>query len=494
MTSNPSSEHRMARLLSRIHDGVASEAEQEWLEMELATNSQARRFWIEFMAAEAAAAALLCISGEPSEECRLIDMPRVFNSTRFATAPEISNLRGKFTGSIARRSKTMNHLDQAASWHRHPVRTVAVLATLLCVIGAVFLLPDWSRQPPDFVAKLRSLDARWENDPLQVFDGARLRSGQILNLTEGLAEIQFQSGVLVSLEGPAKFCLRGDNAGTLDLGRLVARVPQHAHGFTVTTPSLRVVDLGTEFGIAIDRDGSAHIQVFEGVVEASWQNTAGEFAKPRKFKQGDSLRFDSQSPPTASKPRSFVRTVPKVQRIATHGTGQGLLPNETDPHWQLIKGPEKAQIVAGAALVARASSPAYLQSEPSQSQWISSSNATRGTSPGTFMPEGTYTFRYELDLSGFDPSTVRLTACYLVDDQLTAIRLNGHSVPLPSGSGWQEITNLTIREGFTVGKNTIEFDVFNKGTGVNPMALRVQLKAFGRPFVQRDKVSRQGGE
>jgi len=126
------------------------------------------------------------------------------------------------------------------------------------------------------VARLtRTVGATWSQQFTQPYD-ASLSAGQKLFLKQGLAEIAFESGVTVVLEGPAELMLgnaeggmrkvesptsdippspfpipHSNNACALSLGKLVARVPPQARGFTVQTPTMTVVDLGTEFGVAV---------------------------------------------------------------------------------------------------------------------------------------------------------------------------------------------------------------------------------------------------
>ena len=45
-------------------------------------------------------------------------------------------------------------------------------------------------------------------------------------------------------------------------------MPVRARGFTVLTPHNKVVDLGTEFGLAVDEAGAATVRVFTGEVQA----------------------------------------------------------------------------------------------------------------------------------------------------------------------------------------------------------------------------------
>jgi hypothetical protein len=52
-------------------------------------------------------------------------------------------------------------------------------------------------------------------------------------------------------------------------GRLTARVPRAALGFTVLSPGGKVVDLGTEFGLSVEEGGATTVRVFDGLVAVS---------------------------------------------------------------------------------------------------------------------------------------------------------------------------------------------------------------------------------
>jgi hypothetical protein len=124
------------------------------------------------------------------------------------------------------------------------------------------------------VARLiRTSEAVWQR-PDATADGAVLTFGQKLSLQSGLAEIAFDSGVQVILEGPADFEVGSrkseveqeevrvqgsdeNNACVLTLGKIVAHVPKQARGFSVDTPSMRIVDLGTEFGVEVKAESFA---------------------------------------------------------------------------------------------------------------------------------------------------------------------------------------------------------------------------------------------
>ena len=103
-------------------------------------------------------------------------------------------------------------------------------------------------------------------------DGMRpLNSGDALNpgrfaVKEGIAQIEFFCGATVVLEGPAELNLVSSTLARVKTGRLRAHVPPAARGFTLEVDDMKVVDLGTEFGLSVT-DGESHVHVFDGEVE-----------------------------------------------------------------------------------------------------------------------------------------------------------------------------------------------------------------------------------
>jgi hypothetical protein len=98
--------------------------------------------------------------------------------------------------------------------------------------------------------------------------GRDMRAGKHLRLDRGLAEIEFDKGARVILQGPAGLELVSGSAARLVYGTLTARVPEQARGFTVLSPRGKVVDLGTEFGLSVDSQGATTLHVFTGEVAA----------------------------------------------------------------------------------------------------------------------------------------------------------------------------------------------------------------------------------
>jgi len=114
----------------------------------------------------------------------------------------------------------------------------------------------------------RTVNAAWEGGDTAKRNGDTLRAGP-LHLKSGLAQIEFFSGATLLLEGDAELEIVSALEAVCHHGKARVRVPPPAHGFKLEIPGMKLVDLGTEFGLEVDRQKqSAEVQVFEGEVEA----------------------------------------------------------------------------------------------------------------------------------------------------------------------------------------------------------------------------------
>lgn len=111
----------------------------------------------------------------------------------------------------------------------------------------------------------RLVDVDWAagQTPLEVGDA--LPPGR-LALASGYAQVEFFCGATVIVEGPAELDLQSSLLARVRRGRLRAQVPPAARGFSLEVDEMKVVDLGTEFGLAVSPEG-ANVQVFDGEVE-----------------------------------------------------------------------------------------------------------------------------------------------------------------------------------------------------------------------------------
>ncbi len=110
-------------------------------------------------------------------------------------------------------------------------------------------------------------DCQWAGSESEM-PGRDMRAGKHLRLQSGLAQIEFDRGARVILQGPAELVLVSGSEARLIYGTLTAHVPTPARGFTILSPQGKVVDLGTEFGLSVDAAGETTVRVFNGLVAA----------------------------------------------------------------------------------------------------------------------------------------------------------------------------------------------------------------------------------
>ena len=122
-----------------------------------------------------------------------------------------------------------------------------------------------SRQAP-FATLVKVNGCKWGACTLPTQTGSRLSAG-LLRLDTGKAQITFDNGARLYLQGPAVFYLYSPSRTHLQSGKLVANVPEQAIGFTIETQKAEIVDLGTEFGVNVATSGDTEVQVLDGEVE-----------------------------------------------------------------------------------------------------------------------------------------------------------------------------------------------------------------------------------
>jgi hypothetical protein len=84
----------------------------------------------------------------------------------------------------------------------------------------------------------------------------------------GVAEINFDIGARLILQGPATLKLLSPNSARLDLGKATVEIQsQRARGFKIVTPETTFVDQGTEFGVEVPPGGGSKVHVFKGKVD-----------------------------------------------------------------------------------------------------------------------------------------------------------------------------------------------------------------------------------
>jgi hypothetical protein len=155
----------------------------------------------------------------------------------------------------------------------------AALAALLCITSFFWGGQHAARKnlvtvPPAEETNLgcamltHTVNAVWEGHDAPNQNGDTLHPGG-LHLKSGVAQIEFFSGATLLLEGDADLEIVSSSEAICHHGKVRVRVPPPARGFKLQAPGMKLVDLGTEFGLQVNRENQrAEVQVFEGEVEA----------------------------------------------------------------------------------------------------------------------------------------------------------------------------------------------------------------------------------
>ncbi len=208
------------------------------------------------------------------------------------------------------------------------------------------------------------VDCNWEKDcKFKLFSSKTdnrnpkfpISLGDKFVLSSGLLEITYDTGAKVILEGPVTYEVESAAGGYLSVGKLTARLEKRGEGrgesmgkravvsgqwpvasetnpksqitksqisnpqslipnpFTIHTPTATITDLGTEFGVEVDRHGNVLCAVLQGEVQFS--RLAGSDEKQpavMHLKQGQAARAghtEAGIATAAFKPDTFVRVI-----------------------------------------------------------------------------------------------------------------------------------------------------------------------------------------
>ena len=127
-----------------------------------------------------------------------------------------------------------------------------------------------------------------------IHKGKILRNESLI-LENGILEVLMDGGSTILLEAPAEMRLEDDNQIFLVQGKLTAKVPRPAIGFTVRTPSASVVDYGTEFGILVDQYANTEAHVLKGQVEMRLGSNIRVFDKALRLSANQAGRTSGQN-------------------------------------------------------------------------------------------------------------------------------------------------------------------------------------------------------
>lgn len=190
---------------------------------------------------------------------------------------ELSNLDfaiEKFTADLA---ETLRDPPTADVVHgRLPWVAASILSLLVVLAACMTLIPTSPvvEQPPTAPAASRVATFVRVVGPAGDLRSQSIFAGKRFEFGADTTHLVTITGVTLVIESPTVFTFESAGVLRLERGRLVADVPPAGKGFTVVTPSGKAIDLGTNFGVAVDPSGATEIHVFKGLVVA--ENVSGQ--------------------------------------------------------------------------------------------------------------------------------------------------------------------------------------------------------------------------
>lgn len=235
----------LRRLLSLACDGRLDDEGAEKIEEMLRLHPE----WCDKYAAFMATEALLEVSCGKSALAS--SLPNVDRAEAMSPSPEPSP-----AGSFLKRLGRPSGFD---SWRSAAITLTPYVAAAALLVGVgVWLV---SRPGARLVAVN---EARWADGQDRDVGAPIGRDWRVLD--EGFIRVAFRSGVMATIQAPARFRATSSNSSELDYGAITARVPETARGFSIGTPDAEVTDLGTGFRLQVDRSGDLGLHVTEGEV------------------------------------------------------------------------------------------------------------------------------------------------------------------------------------------------------------------------------------
>jgi len=155
------------------------------------------------------------------------------------------------------------------------------------------------------------------------------------SLHQGYAELLLNNNVQLTIEAPITLDFKSVELVSVLQGNLVADVPEQAIGFTVLTPSSEIIDLGTEFAVAVNENGTSEVHVLKGEVKARglqekyfvnlFKDEARAFNLHKKMSviESSSHRFLRVLPGKSATKPDFIHWSFDDENTITKATGQG---------------------------------------------------------------------------------------------------------------------------------------------------------------------------
>ena len=231
-------------LESRIQsllDGSITEIEFQHLDDELTANPEARQVYYRYVALH------------QGLEYRL---SRASSAAAHAGEPALHGLA---------ESRLQRQRTRARRWAMLSAAALVVIS--LVSMRFYFVEQEAPSAPLEFSTSPGTLFTLSHDQDQGATDSLHLDTESRLQISQGTVELKFASGVRAIVQGPADITLHKENQLYMDTGIAWFHVPENARGFTVLTRELKIIDLGTKFGVLSDPQVDDEVHVFKGKVQ-----------------------------------------------------------------------------------------------------------------------------------------------------------------------------------------------------------------------------------
>ena len=159
-----------------------------------------------------------------------------------------------------------------ARLHRQRRRSIqlSLVTAAAALIMAAFIFRSFLIPPAEPFARLQAANGSLYSITQAAGEessGTGISEGSHVALRQGTLELEFTSGSRMVVQAPARFRIVSPRRVDLPQGTAYFHVAPPDKGFTVETGELRVVDLGTEFGVVAQPDRAEEVHVLSGRVE-----------------------------------------------------------------------------------------------------------------------------------------------------------------------------------------------------------------------------------